>query len=342
MKEAVVTCVVLALAAGGCRNAAVEDKHGTELCICDSTAPGPCITQVSVEAPLNMGVEKELMLRSQSSSELNAITVVTSCGCASGTVASTNLRPGQSIGLTLSFDPEKSLTYRRVRALVRHKGDPDEPVMIQVAYSNTEALDRWKVVPTPAALTIEAPWSAGYTHKWKATLSLGEAVSPESLSVSESSPLIRSVIRKGARPHTATLEVELHDLPVGKINEYVRVRVPRDRDSYFAAIPVAGELLSPFFCDPATITATRDKKTGKATAAIKVIRRGAASVAFPRILVGGDWKLTAVKTNTDNQREVWVESGDRDADTVGYGTMRLSGDWKGADIIVPLTAVSVK
>jgi hypothetical protein len=336
--RALVALMVMVPMAVGCHRATTETKVFLSDSGAEVDAP---FGAIPVEAPLNMGVEKTMTLVSQSSSQWSALTVATSCGCASALLSDTTLQPGGSITLRLSFDPESVVMHRRVRAVIRHQDAPEEPFVIQANYSNTEALEGWRIVPTPREVSIDDSWSVGYVGQWTIALEMGKEVDPDTLSVSASSPCIRCVLTEGASPSTASLEVEIENPPIGKIDEKVQVRVSRNGDVYYAKIPVVGEFLPPFYCDPATVTVARDQTTGRAAARINVTRRQA-SIDFPQITASGSWELRDVKKTGDNQWEVCVVSGEDEPNSVGYGVLRLSGDWNGADIVVPLTAVSAE
>lgn len=323
---------------GGCHRAASE----AEVYLSDYGAEVRCSSgAVPVEAPLNMGVEKTMVLVSQCSVELSALTVATSCGCTSAVLSDTTLQPGKSITLSLAFDPETLLVHRRVRAVVRHKAAPQDPYVIPANYSNTQALDGWRIIPSPRELSIDVPWSPGYCQRWKVSIDAGGEIAIGSLSASASSPFIHCAFAKATSPHRENLEVEIRNPPIGRIDEKVQVRVSRRGDVYYATIPIAGEFLSPFYCEPSIVTVMKDQATGKATASVKVTRRET-GMRFPRITVSGDWKLRDVKPIGNSQWEVCVVSGEADPTRVGYGVLTLKGDWQGSDVVVPLTAASAK
>jgi len=208
---------------------------------------------VSVEAPLGMGVEHPVAVTSELTTDLKALAVTSTCGCASALLSHTNIEPGGTIILTFRFDPEDTAIDRKIVALLRHKDAPHRPFVIPIRHSATPALGDWRISASKREVVIDDLWSANYSKRWRIPLQIGSKVASNLLTASTTSSFIHAVVREEPTTQRPLLELLVKSPPIGKVNEEVLVRVQAGARSYYETVRVVGELLSPFYCEPSSV-----------------------------------------------------------------------------------------
>ena len=141
---------------------------------------------IPIAAPVGMGIKKELTIKSECSSKVEAMTVATTCGCSEALLQNDEILPGETVTLALFFKPEDTLLKSNVEVnvLIRHMTEPERPFVIPVLYSNTESLNGFQIYTVPHSISIDAVRSPDLKIQEQITFRFGNKIDASGISVS--------------------------------------------------------------------------------------------------------------------------------------------------------------
>lgn len=295
--------------------------------------------KIPIMAPVGMGIEKKLSITSECSRTIDAMTLTTTCGCSEAWLAESALAPGKSTTISLAFQPEKELLKNSVavNVLIRHAAEPQKPFIIPLVYFNTEEMDKLQIEANPQSVVVDSICTPELVVNEQITLRLGTEIETGDLSVLSEPEFSKTEMANDEHDNKKKIvNVKLLNPPSGTMNEKIRVGFSKNSGTLYKDIPLTGRILSPFYCEPSSVTLSEENSTEPAFAEINVFKR-ITSMEFPSIEVTGDWKLDKKTETSDTQLTLRVVVNPKDDGSVSYGMVKLLEPKTGSVLHIPLT-----
>ena len=186
-----------------------------------------------VKAPDGTGVKHFLTLGT-SKDKLTALTVASSCGCASTDLSTDELTEGKQSRLEVCFDPAETGLSKKVTLFVRSR--EQTKTLIPVRYSVDESMDDWMLKATPSQFSAGGVWEAGMSWKFESSIKIGQSIDVNELKIVSSSDLVEASLEAPNEQGERTVKVEISDMPVGTVNETVTVEFDSGENIYYCLL----------------------------------------------------------------------------------------------------------
>ncbi|GHT17788.1 hypothetical protein FACS1894189_4370 [Planctomycetales bacterium] len=293
--------------------------------------------KISIEAPVGMGMEKVLRIGSTRSEKIGAMTVSTSCGCSMAMLADSDLAPRQFTTLSLYFKPEHALLRHSIgiNVFIRYKGDSQNPFTIPVLYTNSDSPDYVHVKTIPQEISLNSIKTANLDLKHQITGNFDRKVNFKNVSIVSDCDFIDAQLKRGKDNQSVAVEISIHNPPVGKIEENIQIRVQKDGQVFCKDIPIVGQILAPFYCEPSSVTLNETEIGKREIVQVRLFKRDTA-LNFPAIEVTGSWVLKEQIQITDDQLLIDVVSMRKENENVGYGMIKIYDVNTDCKISVPM------
>ncbi len=277
-----------------------------------------------------MSVTRKIPLQSRFETTLTNLKTSSSCGCTSADLDIDILNPGEITTLRCVFDGGTIAKSQAVKIRLFSPEIPSASFVINMQFTTDPSQSAIQISSAPRGIAIDELWQKEHTYKYEFTLTVGKGVPRNAIDVSTSADFIKADMQG------SLLSVTLDSPPVGKVDEFVTVAFPQERDSYSLKLPIEGRVRPLISATPQTFSFA-DVARGEDMAGEIQLEAVNANMDKPEVTLKGDWKLQSLERITERGWKLRVGLKALAGSDIRYGEIFVKGSWQGHEIRIPLT-----
>lgn len=284
---------------------------------------------VTASVPQGMMITREVPLHSRFETPITNIRSISSCGCTSVELDHDVIAPRGMTTLRCVYDGGSIAKSQNVRVNLYSPDIPAGPFVLDLRFETDPAQAAFQIVSSPNKILIDEPWRASHRQEHACTLSFGNRVPRESVTVATSANFI------SAKLHKNLLTIAMDSPATGSVDEYVTVSFPNEKGTFALRIPIKGNIHPPLKASPKFINFGDVAR--ESDMAGEILFEGIDELKKTDIEVTGDWQAQSLERVNGQSWRLRICAKPGEGSDNRYGNILVKGTWPGKPIKIPLT-----